>query len=142
MKGNNFNKKIIYIIIGIMICLILGLILGGIIVFISTRRVAFDISTGKETNFIETYKELQKQVKENMANSIETACDETCSFNYQYDNSIFDFEVKDKISYYELEFEVDDDKYPNFRFSKETCSVLHDSYCYENEIKGRVYKTN
>ena len=127
---------IIGIIVGVIILFFCGL---GLILFIATKSVNSTIQKSKENSFLDTYNSLRKEVQIKLVNGENPTCDDDCALIYDYDRSDFDFEVTKMGSYYKIQFEVDDDKYDNFRFSNEKCNALQDSVCDENEIVGRVY---
>lgn len=127
---------IIGIIVGVIILFFCGL---GLILFIATKSVNSTIQKSKENSFLNTYNSLRKEVQIKLVNGENPTCDDDCTLIYDYDKSDFDFEVTNMGSYYKIQFEVDDDKYDNFRFSNEKCNALQDSVCDENEIVGRVY---
>ena len=127
---------IIGIIVGVIILFFCGL---GLILFIATKSVNSTIQKSKENSFLDTYNSLRKEVQIKLVNGENPTCDDDCALIYDYDKNDFDFEVTNMGSYYKIQFEVDDDKYDNFRFSNEKCNALQDSVCDENEIVGRVY---
>lgn len=127
---------IIGIIVGVIILFFCGL---GLILFIATKSVNSKIQKSKENSFLDTYNSLRKEVQIKLVNGENPTCDDDCTLIYDYDKSDFDFEVTNMGSYYKIQFEVDDDKYHNFKFSNEKCNALQDSVCDENEIVGRVY---
>ena len=84
----------------------------------------------------ETYENLEESVSRKIMIFSPAACDENCVHMYNYDDSIYDFEVTDMGEYYLLEFEIED--YINFDNSY--CDTLEVVYCYGNEIKGKLYE--
>lgn len=140
MEEKSDKKMWIGIVIGIIIgVIVLGLIFL-VIFLISTRNVNSAISNARSASFVDDYIVLEKQVKVNVANDIDPSCDGDCALLYEYDNEDIDFEVRDMGTYYSLEFDVDDDKYRNFRFNESDCAVLNNAVCDENEIIGRINK--
>lgn len=143
MPENKSKKVGIGVIIGIIVgFLLVGLIALIIVLIISAKQVNSTISDSRQDSFINTYKMIQKEIKEKVASGENASCNDDCSLIYNYDNSSFDVEVTDMLDYYKIEFEVDDDKYRNFKFTNDACSNLSDAVCDENEIIGRVYKQN
>lgn len=138
------SKKIgIGVVIGIIIgVVVLGIIVLAVVFLISARNVNSTISNARVDSFISTYRTLERQVEINAINNTDPTCDGDCSLLYDYDDEDVDFEVTDMGTYYKLEFDVDDDKYRNFKFTDEACSVLQNAVCNETEISGRVNKEN
>lgn len=143
MKEKSSKKMGVGIIIGIIIgVVVLGIIVLAVVFLISAGRVNSTISNARIDSFISTYRTLERQVEINAINNTDPTCDGDCTLLYEYDDEDVDFEVTDMGSYYRLEFDVDDDKYRNFKFTDEACSNLINAVCDENEISGRVSKQN
>lgn len=143
MQENKSKKVGVGVIIGIIVgFIIIGLVALAIIMVISAKQVNSTISNSRQDSFISTYKMIQREIEVKIANNENASCDGDCSLLYNYDDSSFDVEVTDMIDYYKIDFEVDDDKYRNFKFTNDACSNLSDAVCDENEIIGRVYKQN
>ena len=138
-KTNNkksIYKKIILIIAIFLLFIIFIMSLFFMLISKSFKEINSYMNDLDEDKIIETYRTLQGNVKENILYNKEVACDDNCKKLYNYDDKIFDFEVKDMGDHYLLELELE----YYIKLNDSYCVDLEDMYCHDNEIIGRVYK--
>lgn len=140
-KQSKSSKSASKIIISIIVTGFVILFIIAIIFVIVQKLVIKSINKNKPQAYVENYEEIRSEVIKKINNDNVVTCDDDC--NYVYETKLRDsaeFEVTDMGNFYKIEYEVDDDAYKGFEFTKDICAVLEDSVCNKNEIIGRVYK--